>query len=83
MSNDYISHLVAKPSHSEVYAVRYIAKALHDPEDEGHECEAYAYWDNKLKRWARTCLAMSIALNQARTAHFYFHTRQDLDWKAI
>lgn len=83
MSGDYRSMRTAQPKRSAVFAVRYIAKALHDPEDEGHECLAFAYWDNKFKRWARPCLGIAIALNVARTAHFQFHTRQDLEWKEI
>lgn len=83
MSNDYIAHAAAKPTRSGVYAVRYIARAYNDPEDEGHECEAFAYWDNGFKRWARPCLGFNIALNVKKTAQFYYHSRQDLDWKAI
>lgn len=83
MSNGYITHAAAKPTHSGIYAVRYIARAYNDPEDEGHECEAFAYWDNGFKRWARPCLGINIALNVKKTAQFYYHSRQDLDWKAI
>jgi len=83
MSNGYVSMKVAQPTRSDVYRVRYIARAMHDPDDLGHECEAFAYWDNRVKRWARPCLAVTIAINVQRTAAFHFHTRQDLDWKAI
>ena len=83
MSNSFIPMSVAKPTHSGIYAVRYIAKALHDPEDKGHECESFAYWDNGLKRWARPCMGINIALNVKKTANFFYHSRQDLDWKAI
>lgn len=85
MSNGYVSHTKARPTHSGVYAVRYIARAMHDPDDLGHECEAFAYWDNGLKRWARACLGVNIALGDRvkKTAQFFYHTRQDLDWKAI
>lgn len=83
MSDGFVSMAVAKPSKSDVYAVRYIAKALHDPDDVGHECQAFAYWDNQYKRWARPTMAIVIAINVRKTAAFQYHTRQDLDWKAL
>ena len=84
MSNGYVSMSVAKPHKSGVYAVRYVSRNLADPDDrDGHLCEAFAYWDNGLKRWARTSFGVNIALQAKRTAAFYYRQRQDLDWKAI
>jgi len=84
MSNGYVPMSVAKPHKSGVYHVRYVSRNLSDPDDkDGHWCEAFAYWDNPLKRWARPSFGINTALSAKRTAAFFYHQRQDMEWKAI
>ena len=80
--SDYTPH-TTPPKHSGIYPVRYIARAMHDPDDLGHVCEAFAYWDNGLKRWARPSLGINMALQAKKTAAFFYHSRQDLDWREM
>lgn len=81
MSNGFVPTRLARPSHSGVYPVRYVAQTKADPSDDGHYCDAYAYWDNNLGRWARPAMSVNIAENVRRTARREFSTRQDMAWK--